>query len=230
MGKKSKRKRRTFVPAPRLDEDQELLADDDLGIIEGATAPDDDGDTGGDSGSAATSISVLLGDSICSSASSAAVAAGAEQSGTSLGGGEPVETRSFKPPPPPRRDPGTTCHRTPTCNRPKEANRDTNISWFFTNWGSVPKTGPKRERIDSVLKKSPATIIGLCECDAITDAHLRLPMVDATTYISQSRPQTTATAVAADERFEQRDSVQYLTIRGSEEHSILLGVRAGIGN
>jgi hypothetical protein len=101
-----------------------------------------------------------------------------------------------------------------------------NIGWFFANWGELPQTGDKRERVDTILKKNPATVIGLCECDAITDAHLRDCFTRGVTVDDDDDgPQ-----LRAERAMQARDAVKYLTIRGSEEQSALIGVRAGIGN
>ena len=41
-----------------------------------------------------------------------------------------------------------------------------NIGWLFGNWGKRPKNAGRRNRLDKVLKKQPAMIIGLSECQA----------------------------------------------------------------
>ena len=243
MGKKprQRRKQKTFIPTvlePLAEDKQVNVLGYDAGAAVAATLDDggdcDDDDDDGDS--AATSVSMYRGDSACSSeASSTAVAVEEAGEGIASGGGEPRERRHFKPPPPPPRQPRDTtpiCSEKPRLRPPATPRLDGNIGWFFANWGQVPPSGPKRDRIDTVLKKNPATVIGLCECDAITDAYLRLPTIcgkkkDDADADPQLRVDTTD---SEEERFNQRDQHCYFTLRGQEEVSILLGVRAGLGN
>ena len=91
------------------------------------------------------------------------------------------------------------------------------MGWLFGNWGEIQQKGTARARVDLVLKKQPARIIGLAECDAKSEANLLLP--------SKNEQQSTVA-----ESFEGRDSFQYLTLRGTEQASVLLGVRARSGN
>ena len=225
MGNKSKRKQRTFtqLPLQALAEDTPLLCDNDHEVTAVAVTCADNSDSGDDGDSAATSVSMFNGDSVCNSAASSTAVAVEELEGLAIGGGEPVCRRDFKPPPPPPRDTTPICNATPHPQH-QARSREGNIGWFFANWGQVPGKGPKRERIDIVLKKNPATVIGLCEADAITDAYLRKTAFRGTTK-DENDPQ-----LRVGDRMEQRDAPQYLTIRGNEESTLLLGVREGIGN
>ena len=235
MPKNHKRKGLSFKP--KLQPVAEEVVVNVVGEDKDHRSCGDSDDDGGDvSSSAASSVSVFQGDSACSSedSSTAVAVEEKEEEGTAVGGGAPLIRRDVKPLPPPRptppppREPRDT---TPTCSevlhqhvKPPVTPQDANIGWFFANWGQVPKAGAKRERIDTVLKKNPATVIGLCECDAVTDAQLRVNGTRGTTR-DVDDPQLRVKNV-----MDQRDAVSYLTIRGHEEHSILLGVRQGLGN
>ena len=149
---------------------------------------DDDDDDDDDlrscsSSSAASSVSMYQGDSVCSSEDISTAVAVEPDDGDAppKGEGAPTKRRDTKPPPPPRPPRDTTPvdpqSRVEGSARPKRLSnftpKESNVGWFFANWGHIPKSGAKRDHIDSVLKKQPATIIGLTECDAITDAYLR---------------------------------------------------------
>ena len=54
-----------------------------------------------------------------------------------------------------------------------EANHVGNIGWLFGNWGKRPANQGRRNRLDEVLKKHPAMIIGLTECQKESEAVLR---------------------------------------------------------
>ena len=91
-----------------------------------------------------------------------------------------------------------------------------NCGWAFANGGARAKNKDKQEYIDKLVKRSPAIILGLAECDHDTDLMLRAPGEPA------------AVAPASVEGIEAsfaRASHEYVTIRGSEKHSLLLGVR-----
>ena len=226
----SRNKRKGLVYKPKLQPVAEEVVVNVAGEDKDRRSCGDSDDDGGDvSSSAASSVSVFQGDSVCSSedSSTAVAVEEKEEEGTSVGGGAPLIRRDVKPPPPPPRQPRDT---TPTCSevlhrhvKPPVTPKECNIGWFFANWGQVPKAGAKRERIDTVLKKNPATVIGLCECDAVTDAHLRSTGTRGTTR-DVDDPQ-----LRVENVMDQRDAFSYLTIRGHEEHSILLGVRQGLG-
>ena len=193
-----------------------------------------DGADGSVASSATSSYLSQAGDSICSSECSfTAVAVEQTDIGVVVGGCAPQVRKDMKPPPPPPRIPRDT---TPIINAPQDLPIYTtpkpscvkphggNIGWFFANWGGLPQTGDKRERVDTILKKNPATVIGLCECDAITDKHLRDAFKSGAT-VDDDDPQ-----LRVERAMQARNAVKYLTIRGSEETSALIGVRAGIGN
>ena len=74
--------------------------------------------------------------------------------------------------------------------------------------------------MDEVLKKHPAMIIGLTECQKESEAVLRR---------YPTPPDPAAVAAAAKRRakgkFKYRPEFKYLTLRGREEASVLIAVR-----
>lgn len=236
MGKKSKTRRRQLQAFKKTS--LETVAEETVVNASGddrSCGDRDDAADGADGSVASSATSSYLsqaGDSICSSeCSSTAVAVEQTDIGVVVGEGAPQVRKDIKPPPPPPRIPRDT---TPICNAPQDQRpkpsfvkpHGGNIGWFFANWGELPQTGDKRERVDTILKKNPATVIGLCECDAITDAHLRDCFTRGVTVDDDDDgPQ-----LRVERAMQARDAVKYLTIRGSEEQSALIGVRAGIGN
>ena len=91
-----------------------------------------------------------------------------------------------------------------------------NCGWAFANGGARAKNKAKQDYIDKVMKRVPAQILGLAECDQKTEEMLRAP--------GEPKGNTTAPA-GSIEAVLNRESFQYLTIRGSEKQSVLLGVR-----
>ena len=175
------------------------------------------------------------GDSVCSSEDISTAVAVEPDDGDApaQGEGAPTKRRDFKPPPPPRPPRDTTPvdpqSRVEGSARPERTSnftpKESNVGWFFANWGQIPKSGAKRDHIDSVLKKQPATIIGLTECDAITDAYLRRAGWKGGPQLREADDPPSR----VDDTMKERDAYQYLTLRGSEEHSVLIGVRVGPG-
>ena len=100
-----------------------------------------------------------------------------------------------------------------------------NISILFGNWGRLPsktKNKAKRERVQLQLKNCPAQILGLAECEEETEDLLRAPGT------ARNPPhRTTGSAAVADE-LAGRSGIQYITIRGREECSILVAARANL--
>ena len=92
-----------------------------------------------------------------------------------------------------------------------------NIGWLFGNWGKRPSNANMREHIDMVLKRNPAMIIGMAECCPQTEQVLRDQGADGDPH-------------AARGSLESRHSYQYLTLRGNEESSVLIGIRNTQGN
>ena len=96
-----------------------------------------------------------------------------------------------------------------------------NIGWLFGNWGKRPSNMKMRNHLDTVLKKQPAMVIGLAECQLETERVLKREPDPA--------------AVAADpkpgrkRRFKNRPEFAYLTLRGKEEDSVLIAVRDQAG-
>ena len=94
-----------------------------------------------------------------------------------------------------------------------------NIGWLFGNWGSRAQNQKMREHIDEVLKKQPAMVIGMAECQLETEQVLqREPAAVAANATSGAR-----------RRFKDRPEFSYLTLRGEEEKSVLIAVRDQAG-
>ena len=91
-----------------------------------------------------------------------------------------------------------------------------NTGWAFFNGGARAKLKAKQEYFDKVMKRSPAIILGVAECDAATDIML----------CEKGEPsvETSGSAEGIDASLA-RASHEYITIRGSEQSSLLLGVR-----
>ena len=94
---------------------------------------------------------------------------------------------------------------------------DGNIGWLFGNWGKRPKGRKMREHLDMALKRNPAMIIGLVECEAASEDLLGAPAV-------------AGDPTAAEGSLERRDGFAYLTLRGCEDSSVLVVVRNEMGN
>ena len=93
-----------------------------------------------------------------------------------------------------------------------------NVGYIFGNYGRMPASPDQRRDLERQIKRSPAMIVGLAECEEITAVLLQQP--------GEPKP-----AVAdVPPGFEKRESYEYLTIRGSEEISVLIGLRANTGN
>ena len=107
--------------------------------------------------------------------------------------------------------------------------RTGNVGWYFGNFGVLTNkrgTDHKSElavQIRAALKRVPAQIVGLAECDAFMENWLKLAdqAVDDTLIDNSD-----ATVVAIG----QRTAAEFLTLRGREEpSSVLLGLRASSG-
>jgi len=93
-----------------------------------------------------------------------------------------------------------------------------NVGYIFGNYGRMPASPDQRRDLERQIKRSPAMIVGLAECEEITAVLLQQP--------GEPKP-----AVAdVPPGFEKRESYEYLTIRGSEEISVLIGLRANTDN
>ena len=107
--------------------------------------------------------------------------------------------------------------------KPEVVSRIGNAGWYYGNWGSLTQkdgqahNAQMAKQIRHVLKRNPAQIIGLCECEAALDALLQEPPDESP---QQAKPQSG--------RLE-RPAFEYLTMRGQEASSVLLGVRANTG-
>ena len=94
-----------------------------------------------------------------------------------------------------------------------------NIGWLFGNFGSRAENPKMRDHIDELLKKQPAMVIGLAECQLETEELLqREPAAVAANATSGAR-----------RRFKDRPEFSYLTWRGNEDKSVLIGVRNQAG-
>ena len=96
-----------------------------------------------------------------------------------------------------------------------------NIGWLFGNWGKRPSDARMRQHLDEVLKKQPAMVIGLAECQVGSEEVLR------------SEPAAVAASADAEGQscgFDSRPGYQYMTLRGDEADSVLVGVRQESGN
>ena len=95
-----------------------------------------------------------------------------------------------------------------------------NIGWLFGNWGKRPSNAGRRNRLDKVLKKQPAMIIGLSECQAESEDVLKRDP-------AERDPAAVAAAAQgrAKGKFKYRPEFKYLTLRGNEEEIVLIAVR-----
>ena len=95
-----------------------------------------------------------------------------------------------------------------------------NVGFLFGNWGRMPCNVDQRRNVELALKRHPAMIVGLAECEAQTEALLN----------TRGEPAPAVAGVDAPPGLEGRESYEYLTLRGSEEVSVLIGLRATMGN
>ena len=97
-----------------------------------------------------------------------------------------------------------------------------NIGVMFGNWGRVPSNRQKRERVELQLKNCPAQILCLAEAQECVDALLRSPSLTPSPAVAGDPDDSSAVA----DELASRPGFEYLTIRGREECSILVAVRA----
>ena len=85
--------------------------------------------------------------------------------------------------------------------------------------GKPPSTQEMRDHVDKVLKKQPAVVVGLAECQLETELVLRRD------------PAAVAVAPNAQAKrtYKYRPELSYLTLRGKEESSVLIAVRDQAG-
>ena len=175
-----------------------------------------------DAASAASSRSVFGGDSVHTDPDQedagdlAAVAAG---------GGAPTRRQSRRERP--ARDTTPVAKNSGASSLPGASCRQElwghagNVGFLFGNWGRMPCNVDQRRNVELALKRGPAMIVGLAECEAQTEALLN----------ARGEPKPPAVAgVDAPPGLEGRESFEYLTLRGSEECSVLIGLRATMGN
>ena len=92
-----------------------------------------------------------------------------------------------------------------------------NIGWMFGNWGARARDEGVQTNIDLQIKRSPAQIIGLTECEALTEDILKQAAVAAD-------PNAAAGSLRA------RPGFEYWTVRGDEEKSNMLAVRKNVAH
>jgi hypothetical protein len=92
-----------------------------------------------------------------------------------------------------------------------------NMGWLFANWGNCPHNLQMRFHINTAMKKNPAMVIGLAECGREVEENLRSRGYEG----DPSAPKHS---------LESRKGYEYLTLRGDEASSVLVGLRTEIGN
>ena len=111
-----------------------------------------------------------------------------------------------------------------------------NVGWCFANFGNKPKDPIKAEKLEWALKKNPAQIIGMTECQQVTEDMLRreVPAVAGKRAATNDANEVHAVAgkSAGEENAKEkkeRSQWEYITMRGTEDNSNLLGVRNTLG-
>ena len=101
-----------------------------------------------------------------------------------------------------------------------------NFGWLLGNYGMLPQTknAAVRDAIISQLRKGPQQLIMLCECEQPTEESLNAPGTPPPAEGCDSAP------AIAGATLDHRAEYQYLTIRGHEKTSLLVGVRANVGS
>ena len=94
-----------------------------------------------------------------------------------------------------------------------------NIGVFFGNWGLRASSAAVQRNIDLQIRRGPAQIIVLTECQEATERVLNETAV-------ADDPQEARSAVAdAASPLATRDGFQYMKVRGNEASSVLIGAR-----
>ncbi len=178
--------------------------------VAGDDAAGDDDDELASEGTA-QSASTVFGDSACSDdqfdAAVAAAGSAAPRHTEHRRAGRPPRDTAPKDVPPEAAAPATA--RNP-------AGHVGNLGWLFGNWGKRPRNLDMLMHLDRVLKRNPAMVIGLAECEEQSEQVLR-------------SSGTNGDPAAPPHSLESRDSYEYLTLRGCEECSVLIGVRKQVG-
>ena len=112
--------------------------------------------------------------------------------------------------PPPNAAPDWTAAR-------NEAEHVGNVGCFLGNWGKRPHNVQMRNHLDMALKRNPAMIIGLAECQRESEEVLRAPGWAGGEHAPKGN-------------LECSDAFAYFTLRGNEESSVLIGIRQRTGN
>ena len=176
-----------------------------------ALPAEEDGGAGSDTASN-VSTSTNAGDSLHSEADGPDAAAAASGSGD-----RPPAMSKARLDRPKRETAPTTATKQAAKWDAVAAKLDGNIGWLFGNWGKRPRNHAMRSHLDMVLKRNPAMIIGLAECEAASEDLLGAPAV-------------AGDPTAAEGSLERRDGFAYLTLRGCEDSSVLVAVRNEMGN
>jgi hypothetical protein len=91
-----------------------------------------------------------------------------------------------------------------------------NIGFMFGNWGTLPAKPNERKRVLMQVKRIPAQIVCLAEAQELVEQTLRSP------------PSSTGAQAADADALEGRAEFEYLVIRGREDSSLLMAVRANV--
>ena len=87
-----------------------------------------------------------------------------------------------------------------------------NVGFMFVNHGARASDAKTRRHQDMTLRKNPAQIIGMAECQKETEDVLSDPAVAGQKGVGK-------------QHFESRDESAYICIRPDEDSSVLIGVR-----
>ena len=105
-----------------------------------------------------------------------------------------------------------------------------NFAWFVGNYGSLPqsRTNPKRRNIMLQVKSQPAALIALCECTQDLEEELRAEGSEDQPQRRKAAEQLEDPQMRGQEVLESRPRHKYMTTRGSEPSSLLIGVRESV--
>ena len=111
-----------------------------------------------------------------------------------------------------------------------------NISWYFGNFGPVPKDAAAKARLALQIRKCPGTVVGLAECskqvqDWLQEAGTPAPADSAAAGAPPGRgPAGSAAAVPPTQEdrdeLERRPKSEFIAIRGLEDYGLLVAARA----
>ena len=111
----------------------------------------------------------------------------------------------------------------------KVAARDgqANFGWFVCNYGSLPqsRTDPKTHNIMLQAKTQPAALIALCECTQELEEELMAEGCEDKPQRRKAAEQLEDPTSWGQEVLECRPRHKYITARGDEPKSLLIGIR-----